>query len=154
MIFALDTYRRNQYSFPDREKKTDKESQKYNLAVAQAVYSEFCRGGTYIAYDTYTAVKKYRAYAMGTQDPSIYENIFYGKENQTGTLEDLQNTKYARRKAYANLNFNIQSPMPKIMDVITNKLVDLVNRVSVDATDQYSGSERENAKWGTYVDGK
>lgn len=155
MIFAADTYAKNDYSFPDREdRKTDKDSELYNLQVAQAVYSEFCRGGTYISYDFYTSVSRNRAYALGKQDPAIYENIFYGKEQQTNTLEDIAATKYARRKAYANLNFSIQSPMPKIMDVIVNKLSDLVNRVSIDAMDHNSGAERETLKWGEYVDGK
>jgi len=44
--------------------------------------------------------------------------------------------------------------MPKIKDMLVGKMSKLVERVSVDGTDQWSGAKRENMKWGTYVDGK
>ena len=157
MIFNPDAYKKGNYSMVDREDKTlDKESKEYNLKVAQYVYSQFCSGATYISHDYYTSVRRNRDYALGQQDQGIYKDLFYGKEQNNNTLEnfDMNNSRYARKKAYANLNFTIQSPMPRVMDSIVNKLSELVNRVSVDAGDEFSGAERENLKWGTYVDGK
>jgi len=140
---------------PNRDDKAlDKESEKYNLQVAQSVYSEFCRGTTYVTSDYYSYVRTYRKYALGQQDKEIYMDVMYGTE-QNNTLESIaKGGRKAARKAYNNLNFTIQSPMPRVMDSIVNKLVELVNRVSVDSPDKYSGAERENLKWGTYVDGK
>ena len=142
---------------PDRETKSaDKESKEYNLKVAEHVYSEFCRGATFVDYNWYDTVSRNRNYANGTQDVSTYMDAFYGKEEANTVIEnfDTANTRLAKRKAYANINFDIQSPMPRVMDSIVNKLSEYVNRVSVDASDKYSGAQRENLKWGTYVDGK
>jgi len=158
MIFQADEYAKGNYPFPDREnRKIDKDSEEYNLQVAQSVYSQFCAGSTLISGDAYTTVRRNREYADGNQDQNIYKDVFYGTDNANGTLDDfsrISNSRHSRRKAYANLNFSIQSPMPRVMDSVVNKLSELVGRVSVDGQDQYSGAERENMKWGTYVDGK
>jgi len=157
MIFAVENYKNGVYPMPNKEdRRTDKESEEYNLKVAQSVYSEFVKGNTYISSDFYSTIRRNREYALGKQSQEIYMDAIYGKESGN-TLEAITrngNTRASTRKAYNNLNFEIQSPMPRVMDSIINKLVELVNRVSVDATDQYSGAERENLKWGTFVDGK
>lgn len=158
MIFATDKYKKGNYSMPNREDRSiDKDSDEYNLKVAQYMYHLFCKGSTFVSHDSYSSIRRNREYALGMQNEDIYRDVFYGKEGNSNTLRDISdmaNSHSARRKAYANLNFSIQSPMPRVMDSIVNKLTELVNRVSVDATDQYSGGERENAKWGAYVDGK
>lgn len=158
MIFNAESYAKKGYPAPDKEDASvDKNSPEYNLKVAEHVYSQFCSGSTYISYDYYTTVRRNREYADGRQNENIYKDVFYGKEKDRGTLEDfadMNNTRHARRKAYANLNFSIQSPMPRVMDSIVNKLSELVQRVSVDGQDQYSGAEREKLKYGAYVDGK
>jgi len=154
MIFDVGRYKSGVYPMPDREsKKINKDSKEYNLAVAQSVYSEFCKGSTYVPYTFYKNAETYRAYAQGKQSEEIYRDAAYGKETNN-TLEQLVGSRDNHRKAYNNLNFTIQSPAPRVMDSIVNKLMELVNRVSVDATDQYSGAERENLKWGSFVDGK
>lgn len=158
MIFKADEYKSKKSSMPNVEDKTlDKNSKEYNLKVAEYMYGLFCKGNTYISYDSYSAVQRNRRYAHGLQDSAIYEDSFYGKENSNNVVEDLYNQnigRKARKKAVLNLNFDIQSPAPRVMDSIVNKLMELVNRVSVDAQDEYSGAERENIKWGSYVDGK
>jgi hypothetical protein len=153
MIFA-DKYRSGVFPMPDRnDKRADRNSEQRYLETAQSVYSEFVRGNTYITGDMYSSVSRNRKYALGKQDEDIYRNAAYGQENKNN-LENIATGRAATRKAYNNLNFEIQSPAPRVMDSVVNKLVELVNRVSVDATDQYSGAERENLKWGTFVDGK
>ena len=157
MIFAQEQYAKGGYFIPDREsRKEDKDSAEYARKVAEYVYSEMCSGKTYITHDLYTSVRRNRDYARGQQDRGIYEDAFYGRDANNNTLETVfeRNGRKINRKAYANLNFEIQSPMPRVMDSITNKIIELVERVSVDATDSYSGAERESAKWGAYVDGK
>lgn len=155
MIFNREEYAKSGVVMPDRDNKKIKKDRAYYLQVSKYIYSEFCRGATLITTDYYNGVRERRAYALGAQDSSKYQDMFFGKESNNNTLEAIvEGNRGARRKAYANLNFEIQSPMPRVMDGVVNKLVELVNRVSVDATDAYSGAERENAKWGAFVDGK
>ena len=157
MIFNAEEYAKKNTSMPNRDNpELDKDSSQYNLKVAEYVYSQFCKGTTQIDGYWYSSVRLNRQYALGMQDESIYMDSFYGKEDTNGVLQNFNtdNQKKARRKAYANLNFTIQSPMPRVMDAIVGKLMDSVNMVSVDAIDEHSGAKREELKWGTYVDGK
>lgn len=157
MLFRSKDYANKSLSMPDREdRKEDKNSKKYNLRMAEYVYHEFCRGGTYVRSDWYDTVSRNRSYAEGRQDETKYMDAFYGKADTNNVIETLTNagTRKSSRKAYNNLNFDIQSPAPRYMDAIVGKLKKLVNRVSVDALDAKSGARREELKWGTYVDGK
>lgn len=157
MLFEASRYANGSYNMPDREDtKRDKNSKEYALEVAQYVYSQFSKGGTYIDYDWYSTVQRNRDYSRGMQSQETYMDAFLGKEEDNTVLSTLgnANSRKARRKAYANLNFSIQSPMPRVMDSILGTLSKLVDRVSVDATDRYSGARREELKWGSYVDGK
>jgi len=68
MIFAKDVYKNGVYPMPNREdRRTDKESEEYNLKVAQSVYSEFVKGNTYISSDFYSTIRRNREYALGKQ---------------------------------------------------------------------------------------
>jgi hypothetical protein len=157
MLFEASKYAHGTYTMPDREDaKRDKDSREYALEVAQYVYSQFSRGGTYVDHDWYDSVTTNRNYALGMQSQEKYKDTFFGKEQTGNVLENMgqDTSRKSRRNAYANLNFDIQSPMPRVMDAIIGALSKLVNRVSVDATDRYSGARREELKWGTYVDGK
>lgn len=156
MIFNAAHYAGGSYSMPDRENDRLPKDEKYHRQVAEYVYSQFCKGSTAVDYSWYNSVERNRSYARGQQDPSIYMDAFYGKESADGIVEAMNGDtqRLARKNAYANLNFAIQSTMPKIMDSIVGKLSEQVNRVSVDANDAYSGALRETMKWGSYVDGK
>lgn len=155
MIFQKEAFAKSGVTMPDRDNKKIKKDAAYYLQVSKYIYSEFCRGATLVTSDYYNGVRENRLYGLGQQSQDKYEQMFYGKEANNNTLEAIvEGNRGARKKAYANLNFEIQSPMPRVMDVVVNKLVELVNRVSVDAGDAYSGAERENIKWGTFVDGK
>ena len=154
-MFFAETYQNGKYGMPDRDNpeisSKEKDKKDYNLNVARYVYSEFVRGRSMVTWDAYNNVGEYRAYAMGKQSQGKYEEYFYGKDDDSSGLNQ---SKKSKSKAYANLNFTIQSPMPKIMDKLVGGLSKLVNRVSVDPTDKYSGAEKETLKWGTFVDGK
>lgn len=158
MIFAADTYKEDKYPMPDRNDKgispKEKDSPRYNMAIAQSMYHEFCAGTTYVGMGLYNEVGRNRSYAYGQQDQSIYINAFYGSTKDDTVNEVLSEKRGFARKAGGSLNFEIQSPAPRMMDALIGKLSELVNVVSVDATDKYSGAEKENAKWGAWVDKK
>ena len=125
--------------------------------MAQYMYHSFANGSTFIGYDNYNAVDVYRSYARGQQDSKQYEDAYYNGGIKDSTVEEALNemaTRNRSRKAGGNLNFSIQSPAPRMMDSLKGKLSELVNMVSVDPNDKYSGAEKENAKWGAWVDKK
>lgn len=161
MIFAADKYGKGKdkhYPMPLRSDENispeEKESGKYNLAMAQAIYHEFCSGGTQISNDAYSSVEEYRSYAFGNQDNSRYINSFYGKSSDDTVTERLASEadRTMKRKAAANLNFDVQSPAPRLMDALIGKMRDYINSVSVDGIDPYSLDKKEDAKWGAWAE--
>jgi len=159
MIYKGDEYSKGKkYVMPNRDNDqispAEKDKPAYNLQMAQAIYKEFCRGGTYVDYASYSDVDINRSYAHGNQPQSIYENAYYGTDNTSTVSEKIDDAavKNKKRKAGDNLNFTIQSPAPKMMDSLIGKLSELINMVSVDPTDKYSGAVKETAKWGAWAD--
>ena len=161
-MYFRESYTDNsKHIMPDRDRDSispkEKDSKDYNLAMARYIYSQYVSGRSYITWDLYDSVTEYRSYALGKQSEAKYMETFYGRDDNNTSNTDQAGTRLtrkARRAAYANLNFDIQSPMPRIMDKLVGSLTDLVDRVSVDPKDKFSGAEKENLKWGTYVDGK
>lgn len=157
MLFGADKYKEDGYVIPDRDdenlSKEEKRTKKYCLAVTEGMYSEFVRGRVYWPVEYWSNVDRNRAYAMGQQDVTKYQDQFFGKAKD-GIIKPNDSDPESRRRAYANINFEVQSPAPKIMDSLVGQLSQVTNIVSVDPTDKYSGAQKENMKWGTYVDGK
>lgn len=151
-------YPKGKYNMPDRNDKgvspAKKKKREYCLAFIRSVYTDYLNGNTFISSDLYNKVSLYRSYAYGKQDQTQYEEQLFGRAESGGIVLDGVEGKKRRRRAYVNINTQIMSPMPKIMDAIVNKLGANVNIVSVDAMDKYSGAVKETIKWGTYVDGK
>lgn len=158
MIHYKDKYAKGKYGIPNRDDEKispeEKDSRKYNLEAARGFYHEFCKGGTFITSDEYDSVSEYRSYAYGNQDQAKYKNSYYGSEKDSTVSEALSeaSTRKLKRKASENLNFTIQSPAPRMMDALIGKMSDMINLVSVDPSDQYSGAVKETAKWGAWVD--
>jgi hypothetical protein len=158
MLFGADTYKEDgKYVIPDRDDekitKEEKRTKKYCLAVIEGMYSEFIRGRVYWPTDYWSNVDRNRAYALGRQDVSKYMDLFYGKAKD-GIISPSDDDPNSRRRAYNNINFDVQSPAPKIMDKLVGQLSEATDIVSVDPTDRYSGAQKESMKWGAFVDGK
>jgi hypothetical protein len=156
MIFKSDEYAKGNYPLPNRDSKEitskEKDSKEYNLAVARAMYSDFCGGRTMGGYDLYNFIDEYRSYALGRQDNSRYKDAYYGKSNNSDGLIQSDESRFSKRKAFNSLNFDVMSPAPKTVDALLSIISKATNYVSVDATDQYSANQKENLKWGTWAD--
>jgi len=159
MIFSSDVYSKGGYPMPDRDSKRirskEKDSSEYNLAMARAVYAAFCGGRTFGGYDLYNQIDLLRSYAYGNQDQEKYKDAFYGK-SKDGVISPLgkDEDKSLKRKAFASLNFDIMSPMPRVIDALIARISKATDMVSIDAVDQYSTDLKEDMKWGAYVEGK
>lgn len=121
------------------------------MAMAQAIYAEFVKGTTYWGQGDIDRISVNRSYAYGKQDAAKYMDSIYGKATADGIISD---SAHQRRTAYANLDFTIMSPMPRIMDKLVGYITEMTDLVSVDTMDPYSAALKENMKWGLYVDGK
>ena len=155
MIFA-EKYKDMKYQIPNREDRKisrfDKLSKEYALSVCEGVYANYLRGTTF--YNSFDAnrVSRNRSYAYGNQDTTKYKDNFYGRPGQTGSM--IGETPESRRKAYANIDMTVVSPMPRIMDRIIGELASATDIVSVDTMDSYSSGLKESMKWGMFVDAK
>lgn len=157
MIHEADKYSKGKYTMPNRDNDkispSEKDSKAYNLQMAQYIYHTFCNGSTYISYNDYSSVERNRSYAYGEQSQQQYMDVFSGSDkDQTVSEAFADGQRKAKRKGAGALNYEIQSPAPRMMDALIGKLSELVNVVSVDANDKYSGAQKENAKWGAWVD--
>ena len=157
MLFGADKYKVDGYVIPNRDdeniSKEEKRDKEYCLAVSEGIYSEFVRGKIYWPTEYWSNIERNRAYALGRQSISKYQDQFYGRTTD-GLVSPTDTDPDANRRAFANLNFEIQSPAPKIIDKLVGQLSQATDIVSVDPTDKYSGAQKETLKWGTYVDGK
>lgn len=161
MIYKADEYAKNgDYIMPNRSSEDispeEKDKGAYNLQMAQSVYHEFTAGTTHVGYGEYSTVERNRSYMFGDQSEQIYIDSYYGVDRNNTVSETVneQATRDHRRKAGGNLNFSIQSPAPRLVDSLIGKLSDLINMVSVDPTDKYSGAQKESAKWLTWTEKK
>lgn len=159
MIYESEKYSKGKHVMPNRDNDDispkEKDGKAYNLQWAQYIYHTFCNGSTYVSHNDYSSVERNRSYAYGNQSQQQYMDSYYGTDKDKTVSEAFgENERHKRRKAGGNLNFEIQSPAPRMMDALIGKLSELINMVSVDPNDKYSGAQKENAKWGAWVDKK
>ena len=156
-MFAVQKYQEANYPLPNRDNSMIKTEQKRNAdyckRVCQHIYSSYLKGESMFTKDSLQGVTNYRLYAKGDQPQEKYKDAFLGRVQSSGVL-GVGSNPIESRKAYANIDFSIMSPMPRIIDAVISKLKGSTDIVSVDAIDSASGAEKENLKWGTYVDGR
>lgn len=153
-FYNQDKYSGQNFLMPSRETVSteDKRKPAYSKEVAQSVYSEFVKGKTWVSLGEYSTIAKNRGYSQGKQDDSRYRDSFLGKESKGISLGGDNASSREKRKAYANIDYTVMSPAPRIRSKIIGMLGDLVHRVSLDAIDSQSGAERESLKWGSYAE--
>ena len=154
-MIVVEKYREDGFPMPDRDNqripKEEKRQAKYCKEVAMHVYSQYVRGGCSVEGEMYTSLSDWRRYAYGRQSQEKYKDTYLGKVKETGVLPIGVSAKDAR-KAYANIDFSIMSPAPRILDAIISRMTKAVDVVSVDAIDAASGAEKETLKRGTIVE--
>ena len=156
-MFCIPKYQENNYPLPDRDNlgysTKHKRSADYCKRVAQHIYSSFIKGESLFTKESLKSVASLRDYAKGDQPQEKYKDVMLGRSSNNGVV-GVGSNPLESRKAYANIDFSIMSPMPRIIDAVISKLKGSTDIVSVDAIDSASGAEKENLKWGAYVDGR
>jgi len=139
---------------PNKKKKPE-----YALAFCKFIYSQFYNGNSAIKADMARRFVRYRSYAVGEQDTTVYKNwITGGKSAKPNipvvdpTTQTLVDKMKLEDMGLENINFDdIFSPLPKYIDTIIGILHDVNHNIEVNATDENSGAEREEMKYMSYV---
>lgn len=143
------------------EKKKTKE---YALATAEWIYSMQVRNNMAITCDMWDSFGVYRAYGRGEQDASIYQeykarDVLMNMTNSSSTLNVTQ--PYSRggfssssRKGMQNINWQIESPMPKVKKAIHGMMADYDYDVFGECVDNTSIAEQDKKKYREYFRNK
>lgn len=156
-FFKEGKYKSKDYVFPNREMvpTENKSLPEYSIAVAEAVYSMFVKGKTALTGAEYNSIETNRLYAQGKQDSGIYKDGFLGKnktDNNAAIETDIAVNE--KRRAYANIDYTIMSPAPRLRAKLIGTMGDFIHKVRLDAIDPKSGAEKEDLKWGSYAEKK
>lgn len=106
-----------------------KATKDYGRKYAKAFYAEWYCGGARIFYDYRAKIFSNRQYCAGSQDAGQYDKWIQGSTD----------------KSYLNINRQIFSIMPKIMDSVFNILSKYDPKIEVDAIDSVSMDEKMQA---------
>ena len=139
-----------------------KKTPEYALSYCKFIYSQFYNNNSAIKADMARRFVRNRSYAVGNQDTSIYKNWIFGAKNDgpqvpivDSTTQTLLNQVKLEDMGLENINFDdIFSPLPKYIDNIIGILHDVNHNIVVNATDENSGSQREEVKFASYVRGE
>lgn len=134
---SLSKYKDGVYPMPsDDVSPEEKSEKKWNLDWMCFLTSQYVNDWCGIRFNSIDKINELREYAFGTQDPNKYKNYYLGKEIPGET-----------RKGWMNVNFNlIFSPAPMIMNKIVSMIEEVEHDITVDATDEKSGYEKESKK--------
>jgi len=109
----------------------EKATKKYGLDYAKAMYQEYQMHGANLFSRAKQRYKENQRYRMGTQDNSKYKKHFEYLKSVLGN-----------NKTLLNLDFEIVSPLPQIIDVIIGSLEKRGLNVTCKATDPEADNER------------
>ena len=136
-------------------------SDKYSRSWLQHIYSAHVKGSTGINQKLISRIDYLRSFAHGKQDPNIYKQYFDAEENSGtngqayATDTTSENDISAQNKArvhYMDVDFNdIFSPAPKYINNIIGRFIKINIGSTVKAIDEKSGTEKEDAMWGTWA---
>lgn len=129
--------------FPnDNVPESEKLKPQFGRNAGRALYSRFCNGGAYFTYNAWSAMQEIRNYGAGMQSSQKYVNFMTNgssigntslrnnKVSNTGAGGSSQNaegnfgTKAGKgnRKGFANISYDIFSPMAKYSNVLLSIL--------------------------------
>jgi hypothetical protein len=136
-IFIDSAYQGKYYTIPNDDIPVSKKDEKWGLAWANFIYSQYVNGKTAFTNDSVLYDERLRSYAEGRQSPEIYKELLLG-EIEEGKVE---------REGFLNVNFeDIFSPAPKYVSVAVSLLMSNEFDIGVDCIDEKSGTEKTNKK--------
>ena len=141
------------YTFPSYEKidPAIKKSSEYCRDVARAAYSNLMRDRTALPSDYYTYIQLLRDYGTGNQSWAFYSNRLKDVEpSNTSTqsqdnARDLSGAASTARRGDGNINHKIVSIATNLKNAIHGMFDEYEEDIFVNAVDNESGAEEENA---------
>ena len=134
---VLKDYRKGKNNRPSRKDEGIAEDPKYFLQWAKYIWSKYASGKCRVPYGGYSrngkSFEEIRQYALGRQDPIIYQNLLDPCEIDQQTGEKV---------AYMNINWDIHPILPKFRDVVRGKLLGVDYEPNTQAIDLKSRKKR------------
>lgn len=160
----------NNSLFPDDNvPEEEKLKPKFGIQVGRALYSKFYNGATYYGVGQWSAMREIENYGSGIQDNTKYINYSTNgssignsslknnskKNNDSGggTYQG-SGSKGKSRKGFANISYDIFSPMAKLVNVLLSVINDNDYKVDVISTDKNIVSKKRESKADLYVKSK
>lgn len=114
---------------------------------AEAIHSLYLRDRCSIPYSKRGFFANLRAYGAGCQDVNIYKPILLQVSQ-----DELNKDPNLVNKGYLNVKWDIFSVAPKFKEVILGMFENMEHDIIPQAIDEYSGDEKETAKWKLWVE--
>jgi hypothetical protein len=139
--------------FPSNDIPEEEKNAAWHLAYAKAILSLYYRNQTSWGYGDINNIQKNRAYARGTQNISHIRNqVELSIDSMQG-----QNSPYnleSARKGLANVNWQVVSEIPKLLNILTGIVMSEKTGIHVYAVDEKSTNKKIDQKWRTWVNAK
>jgi hypothetical protein len=149
-------------TYPSPQNK-GKMTQDYILGKVQYIFSNYIRGVDATKYTSRAYYQELRDYLAGRQAEQKYMPYFLGSGSGTsttftnegvdiggGTDRKFDIREFAR-KAMAHMNWQVMSPMPKIMNKILSGFYGNMYNINIECIDENSIAEQDERKWLAYV---
>jgi hypothetical protein len=155
---SLDSYREGLFTFPSRNVPPEiKLTRDYAVRMMEAIYCTYAGDKAGFPYSLLSVYNEIRSYAEGRQDSSKYEKLLNPTDdknfsNGVVTSFDGDWTKKNKREGTNNLNKEILSMAPRIMQAILGAFADVDYNLQADTIDPDSGYEQEMKKSQVYAE--
>ena len=161
MAVTKEAYGDMSYSPPNRDiDPKEKKTLGYCVANAKYQYGIFLKDKGGVPSSRYSLYDELRLYLHGRQSEHKYKN-FLSYKNQDSTHEDIdvngvdvrgESSKVEQREGFTNINWDIFSVMPKILNKVHGVLDDIDFSVTAEAIDEKSGAEKESIRYKALVE--
>jgi len=157
MKFA-EKYQRETVMFPSRNIDPKlKLTKDYGIRMCEAIYTTYVGDKASFPYSLLSYYNEIRQYSDGRQDPAKYEEILYPRDTQEPnrvmtSIDGNWTNKQGKRKGLGNLNRDILSLAPRIMQAILGSFKDVDYNMVADTIDPDSGYEQERSKSKLYAE--
>jgi hypothetical protein len=135
-MYRVSNFGDKPHPFPEHDIDPSKKGKEWTRQFMEAIYSEYLNDGTSLGYSRIEEMKKYRLYGAGEQSNEPYKDFLVGRKDKEG-----------KRKGYNHINWDIFSPWPKFINVVTGIFESVEHDVVVNAVDPKSGAEKEELIW-------
>jgi hypothetical protein len=123
------------YGFPSHLIPPKKKDEKWHLQYIKAFHKEYTTGSGRILRWANNDYAEWRAYAEGRQPSDPYKSLM-----------GIRKRKGKNDPSWLNLDWNILSVMPRMVDVVKNKILNLPYEFIIKATDQTSVTEERQRR--------